>query len=75
MPQGENKGVLVSEVAPLGAIHGKLMEGDVITHIDGLDVTNEGDVPINAAGQKVFMISKASQRTMNFSQISKLVNK
>merc|ERR1712113_1008012 len=30
-------------------------EGDVLTHIDGLDVTNEGDIPFIVGEQKVFV--------------------
>jgi len=52
---GDEKGVLVTSVAPMGALHQKMKEGDVITHVDGLDVTNEGEYPIIAAGQKIFL--------------------
>lgn len=52
---GDSNGVLVSDVAPLGALHELLREGDVLTHIDGLDVTNEGDIPFMVGGQKVFL--------------------
>jgi len=48
-------GVLVDRVAPLGALCGVMQSGDVITQIDGHDVSNEGKVPIEANGQKVFV--------------------
>lgn len=52
---GDSKGVLVSDVATLGALHSHVREGDVVTHVDGKDVTNEGDIPFVAAGQKIFL--------------------
>lgn len=52
---GEHDGVLVAEIAPMGALKNKLEVGDIITHIDGLDVTNEGAIPVDAAGQTVFL--------------------
>jgi len=51
----DETGVLVVDVAPLGALNGTLHKGDIITHIDGLDVTNEGNIPVSASGQKVFL--------------------
>jgi len=51
----ESTGVLVDRVAPLGALCGVMQCGDVITQIDGHDVSNEGKVPIEANGQKVFV--------------------
>jgi len=55
LKMGDSKGVLVSDVAPLGSLHGVVEEGDVITTIDDLDVTNEGKVPIIVGGQKIYV--------------------
>ena len=52
--QDDETGVLVLEVAPLGALHDVIKPGDVITHIDSLRVSNEGKVPIAISGQHVF---------------------
>jgi len=55
LKMGTDNGVLVEEVAPLGAINGQLNKGDIITHIDGLELSNEGDIPVQVAGQKIFL--------------------
>ena len=52
--EGET-GVLVEEVAPLGALNGVVRAGDVLTHIDGLRCSNEGKIPITIGGQQVFV--------------------
>lgn len=54
MSEGQT-GVLVEEVAPLGALHGVVFPGDVITHIDGFRCSNEGKVPVTIAGQQVYV--------------------
>lgn len=46
-------GVLVRTVAPLGALHGKILPGDILTHMDDLPVSNEGRVPVTLSGQTV----------------------
>merc|ERR1712113_32982 len=38
-----------------GAVKGGLESGDIITHIDGSDVTNEGEIPVLASGHNVFL--------------------
>lgn len=48
-------GVLVDRVAPLGTLCGAIERGDVITQIDGHTVSNEGKVPIEVRGRKVFI--------------------
>eukprot|EP00931_Biecheleriopsis_adriatica_P049872 TRINITY_DN28857_c0_g1_i1.p1 TRINITY_DN28857_c0_g1~~TRINITY_DN28857_c0_g1_i1.p1 ORF type:complete len:562 (-),score=94.41 TRINITY_DN28857_c0_g1_i1:120-1805(-) len=55
----DQSGILVTDVAPLGALHGKVQPGDVLTHLDGHDVTNEGTVPLVIAGQKVYVEAEA----------------
>lgn len=55
LKMGNQNGVLVTDIAPLGALSRDVKPGDVITHIDDCDVTNEGTVPIVVAGQKVFV--------------------
>ena len=53
MKDGET-GVLILEVAPLGALNDLVKPGDVVTHIDSLRVSNEGKVPIEVSGQHVY---------------------
>lgn len=52
---GEETGVLVTDVAPLGALHASMRRGDVLTHLDGYSVSFEGKVPFEVGGQKVFV--------------------
>eukprot|EP00929_Paragymnodinium_shiwhaense_P023267 TRINITY_DN14610_c0_g1_i1.p1 TRINITY_DN14610_c0_g1~~TRINITY_DN14610_c0_g1_i1.p1 ORF type:complete len:550 (+),score=113.11 TRINITY_DN14610_c0_g1_i1:146-1795(+) len=59
LKMGDDTGVLVSRIAPLGALHEKMNPGDVITHIDGHAVSNEGKVPITVGEQKVFVVMDA----------------
>merc|ERR1719512_151667 len=63
LKMGDETGVLVTEVAPLGALHGKIKPGDVITSIDGHDLTNEGNAPLMIGGQKVYVDSDALTTT------------
>jgi hypothetical protein len=51
----EDTGILVVEVAPLGALFGKMKPGDVITHVDGYKCSNEGTVPVPFSGQQVYL--------------------
>ncbi|KAH8063767.1 serine-type endopeptidase [Aureococcus anophagefferens] len=39
-------GVVVTRVAPLSPLHGKAKTGDVILAIDGVEVSNDGSVPL-----------------------------
>lgn len=51
LSMGDATGVLVESVAPLGALHGVLQPGDVITAIDEFDVSNEAKIPIEVSGR------------------------
>ena len=44
LSMGDETGVLVEAVAPLGALHGVIKPGDVVTAIDEHEVSNEGKV-------------------------------
>jgi S1-C subfamily serine protease len=55
LDMGSHRGVLVTKIAPLGVLYGKLQEGDVITHVDGYDVTNDGDIPFSLGEQTIHM--------------------
>ena len=44
LSMGDETGVLVEAVAPLGALHGVIKPGDVVTGIDEHEVSNEGKV-------------------------------
>eukprot|EP00656_Telonema_subtile_P004287 TRINITY_DN11947_c0_g1_i1.p1 TRINITY_DN11947_c0_g1~~TRINITY_DN11947_c0_g1_i1.p1 ORF type:complete len:447 (-),score=93.72 TRINITY_DN11947_c0_g1_i1:115-1455(-) len=55
----EDTGVMVTETAPLGALHAVLQHGDVITHVDGLAVSNEGKVPLDSNGINVYLNADA----------------
>lgn len=59
LKMGAETGCLVTGVAPMGVLHGKVKPGDVVTAIDGHDLTNEGNVPITIGGQKVYVDSEA----------------
>mmetsp|Transcript_13146 Transcript_13146/g.20496 ORF Transcript_13146/g.20496 Transcript_13146/m.20496 type:complete len:595 (+) Transcript_13146:312-2096(+) len=48
-------GVLVIDVAPTGPLHDKIRPGDVLTHIDGLEISNQGKVPVTISSQSVFV--------------------
>ena len=51
----DKTGLLVDKVAPLGQVHGHVSPGDILTHIDGFEVSNEGKVPVNVGGQRVWI--------------------
>ena len=51
LSMGDETGVLVESVAPLGALHGVLQAGDVLTAIDEFDVSNEAKIPIDVSGR------------------------
>jgi len=59
LKMGDETGILITDVAPLGVLHQKILRGDVVTSIDGHDVTNEGNVPLTVGGQKVFVSADA----------------
>eukprot|EP00929_Paragymnodinium_shiwhaense_P071347 TRINITY_DN36283_c0_g1_i1.p1 TRINITY_DN36283_c0_g1~~TRINITY_DN36283_c0_g1_i1.p1 ORF type:complete len:583 (-),score=149.04 TRINITY_DN36283_c0_g1_i1:220-1968(-) len=51
----EMTGMLVDRIAPMGALHGVVLPGDVITQIDGYEVSNECKVPLEVSGQTIFV--------------------
>lgn len=52
-------GVQVHTVAPLSALFGQILRGDIVTHIDGRPVSNEGKVPVYLSGQTVHVDASA----------------
>jgi hypothetical protein len=55
----DETGILVDDVAPMGVLAEKVLPGDVLSHIDGLRVSNEGKVPIALNGQNVYVDADA----------------
>ena len=52
-------GVLVDDVAPRSALRDVLRNGDIITHVDGLRVSNDGKVPLSLRGGHVVFVNLA----------------
>eukprot|EP00931_Biecheleriopsis_adriatica_P114668 TRINITY_DN90589_c0_g1_i1.p1 TRINITY_DN90589_c0_g1~~TRINITY_DN90589_c0_g1_i1.p1 ORF type:complete len:543 (-),score=56.02 TRINITY_DN90589_c0_g1_i1:442-2070(-) len=57
LKMGDKTGVLIESVAPLGALAGTIFAKDILTAIDGSQLTHEGKVSCRISGQDVEMFA------------------
>lgn len=68
LPEGCTAGVRVAKVAPLGSSSGKLQEDDVLLEIDGVEISQDGTVPLRD-NERIHFLHMVTKRSAGYESV------